>query len=227
VTIAMGLRANDGIVLCADSQQTVSGYIKIYDGKVDLSLFREPRVALAIAGAGTHDYIQTARQVILGDFPEELKKHKSIHLGIPIVLRERFLKFFDDHLSRWAYYQGRDRPTVELLIAVTGEGTHPRLFHCDGTAFHETNHKAIGVGVLLADQLLNQYVLGEYTVAQLGSLAVYVLRKVKNSVDGCGGETHVVALRKGFDFALTDHRDIKKMEQRFENLEKKRHESRS
>src|SRR5713226_602802 len=116
--------------------------------------------------------------------------------------------------------QNAKRPTVELLVAVTGKGTHPRLFHYDGTSFHETSQKAIGEGVLLADQLLTQYGFGEYKVAQLSSLAVYILHKVKKGVDGCGGETHVVALRKGFDFALTDHKEIKEMERRFEELDK-------
>jgi hypothetical protein len=34
VTIAAGFYCNEGIVLCADSQTTASGYIKNYDGKI-------------------------------------------------------------------------------------------------------------------------------------------------------------------------------------------------
>jgi 20S proteasome alpha/beta subunit len=220
MTIALGLRANDGIVLCADSQKTISGYIKTYDGKVDLHGYRDPRVIVAIAGAGTEDYIDTAQLMLLNDFDDELKQRGNLHGSIPIVLKERFLKFFDEHLARWAYFPERERPTTELLIGVTGQRTWPRIFHCDGTAFREVSQKAIGDGVLIADQLLNQYGFGDFTVAQLASLAVYILRKVKERVDGCGGETHVIGLRKGFDFALTDHKDIKEMERRFEELDK-------
>jgi hypothetical protein len=187
---------------------------------VDLHAYNDPRVVVAIAGAGTEDYIDTAQQVLLNDFSEELKQRENLHVSIPIILKERFLRFFDEHLARWAYFPEQERPTVELLVGVTGEGTYPRLFHCAGTSFHETRQKAIGEGVLIADQLLNQYGFGEYKVAQLGSLAVYILRKVKRGVAGCGGETHVVALRKGFDFALTDHKEIKDMERRFEELDR-------
>lgn len=219
MTIALGLCANDGIVLCADTQQTISGYIKTYNGKVDTTLYNDPRVVVAMAGAGTSDYIATARQSILGNFPEELKARGNVHESIPIVLKERFLTFFDEHLARWAPFSERERPMVELLVAVTGKETFPRLFHCSGTAFHETNRKAIGDGVLLADQLLMQYGFGEYKIAELSSLAVYILHKVKKGVDGCGGSTHVVALRKGFDFALTDDKEIKEMERKFEELD--------
>ena len=219
MTIALGLRADDGIVLCADTQQTISGYIKTYDGKVHTTLYDDPRVVVAVAGAGTMDYVATARQSILENFSEELKARQNVHQSIPVVLKERALQFFDEHLARWAYFPERERPTVELLIAVTGKDTYPRLFHYNGTSFHETSQKAIGDGVLLADQLLMQYGFGVHKVAELSSLAVYILHRVKKGVDGCGGSTHVVGLRKGFDFAFTDDGEIEEMERKFEKLD--------
>lgn len=83
MTIALGLRANDGIVLCADTQQTISGYIKTYDGKVDITAYNDPRVVVAMAGAGTRDYIATARQSILGNFSEELKSAETCTKAFP------------------------------------------------------------------------------------------------------------------------------------------------
>jgi len=104
MTIALGLVANDGLVLCADTQQTISGYIKTYDGKVDMHLYPEPRIVLAIAGAGTKDYIDTARQSLLENFPEELERRQEpMSLRIQVLLKERFLKFFDEHLALGAF----------------------------------------------------------------------------------------------------------------------------
>lgn len=203
MTIGLGLVGNDGLVLCADMQRTISGYTKTFDGKVGTHIFHNPRVVLSIAGAGDEDYIETAKQILLADFPEELEKRSDqIHENIPVVLKERFLNFFDEHLARWVE---SERPSVELLIGVTGKDLCPRLFHCNGTAFHQVHQKAIGSGVLVADQLLLEYVHHhDYKVAELASLAVYILRRVKNGVDGCGGETHGVVLRKGYDFAFID-----------------------
>jgi len=114
MTIALGLRANDGIVLCADTQKTISGYIKTYDGKIDLHAYNDPRVVVAIAGAGTEDYIDTAQQTLLNDFSEELRQSENLHTSIPIVLKERFLRFFDDHLARWAYFPEREEADCRI-----------------------------------------------------------------------------------------------------------------
>jgi hypothetical protein len=217
VTIAVGLATNDGIVLCADTQYTISGYIKTYDGKVDLHVFPGPHVALAIAVSGTDEYIQTAKQALLKDFPENLDTFDAVH----DLLKERWLRFFDDHIARWAYFPERDRPSVDLLIAVSGYKVRSALFHCTGTAFYETRQKAIGDGILLANELINRHCYdGVYPVAQLGSLAIYIVGKVKNGVDGCGGSTDVMAVRKGCDFALTNHNQVQQLEKEFLALEK-------
>lgn len=227
MTIALGLVGNDGLVLGADMQRTIGGYTKTFDGKVPLILYNEHRIAISIAGAGTENYIETARRVLLDDFPEQLEKHQSMPLQdrIPYILKERFLMFFDDHMARWAYFPERERPTVELLIGVTGKGLYPQLYHCDGTAFHKTYRKAIGSGVIMADQLLLQYALHEKTIQNLSTIAIYILQRVKKGVDGCGGSTSLVALRKGFDFAITDHNQIVKMESDFDELDKSLDES--
>jgi hypothetical protein len=51
VTIAVGFQCREGIVLCADSQETISGYIKLDQRKVRLQL-SAPNRAVAIEGAG-------------------------------------------------------------------------------------------------------------------------------------------------------------------------------
>jgi len=216
VTIALGMISNHGLVLCADTQHTISGYIKTYDGKVDLHLYRDPWIAVAIAGAGTDDYIVAAQQFLLRNAPDG----KNV-FEIEASLKAKCLSFFDEHLARWAYYPERERPTVELLIGVTGKNLYPRLFHYAGTAFQDVRGaKAIGDGVLLANDLITGATLGNYTVNQLCSFGIYVVAKVKRGVDGCGGSTHVVALRKGFDFAFTDQKEVDKLEQEISEMEK-------
>ena len=216
MTIAIGLRANDGIVLCADTQHTVSGYIKTYDGKVDVNIFREPFLAFALAGAGTDDYIKTAKQALMSAFPEEC----NTMVAVESILRERWLKFFSEQLGPWASFAERDRPSVELLIAATGHKLYPKMFYCGGTAFHETSQKAIGSGILLADELIGRYCFGNYTVAQLSSLAIHIIGKVKRGVDGCGGSTHIMGIRKNWDFAFVKDDDISALEKEFSDWEK-------
>jgi 20S proteasome alpha/beta subunit len=213
MTIAVGFVANDGIAICADTLQTV-GNLKTYDGKVDLHIFNDPRIVMAIAGAGSHDYIKTAKDVLLDDFPDctDLKEVRT-------TLKQRLLSFFDDHLAKWAYFPAAERPSVELLIGVTGRNIPTTLFHYEGTSFHRTSTRAIGSGVLLADDMINKYCHADYTVAQLSNIGVHIVSKVKYGVDGCGGSTHIMALRKNGDFALTEDKEIKEMEVSFSALD--------
>lgn len=113
-----------------------------------------------------------------------------------------------------------DRPSVELLVGVTGEKMHPALFYYEGTSFTKVRTKAIGLGILLAQDLLNRYShRAVLNVNQAASLGTYILSKVKKGVVGCGGPTHIVGLRRGMDFALTEGKDIELIEKDFLKFE--------
>jgi hypothetical protein len=211
VTIALGFVANDGLLLCADMEQTI-GDIKTYDGKVRDIIFKE--AAITVVGAGHVDYIQTAISAVVDHFPDS-----GTLPEVEEELRGRLLRFFDDHLARWASFPNYDRPSVELLIGVSGKKFAPRLFHYEGTAFALTSMKAIGSGVLLANDLMHRYCFGNYTINQLASLAIYILSKVKKGVVGCGGLTHITALRENRDIAWSEKVVIEKLEREFLKME--------
>jgi 20S proteasome alpha/beta subunit len=210
MTIAIGFRSNDGALLCADTQLSLTGGIKTYDGKVHIHIFQDSsnnRIVLGIAGSGDSDYISMATGKLTENFPdcENLT-------DLSAKLEERWLDFFNKHIAPWAYFPRDDRPYVELLIAVSGIRIQHALFHCTGTAFYKSDTKAIGTGILLADEMLHRYAFGIYSLEQLSVLAVYIMAKVKHSVDGCGGSTQFMALRKGGDFALSEKKEITQLE---------------
>jgi 20S proteasome alpha/beta subunit len=215
VTIAVGFFCNEGVLLCADSQQTITGYVKEYRGKIELMVMGD--FAIAIAGSGTTDYIKTAADAITQS-PLEFKNLKQFE----IVLRERCLEFFNRHILPWSSFPEAERPNVELLIAVTGS-TRPQyhaLFHSCGTSFQRVHAKAIGSGVLLANGLISQYTPEiESTLHELSSLAIYVTSKVKNQVDGCGGHTDLVVLEKSGRVGFAQPREIAELENTYDALE--------
>ena len=217
MTIAVGLRSNRGIVLCADTELSV-GDVKTYDGKVDLHIFHDQgkyRLTFALAGAGDTDYIRTAQSQLMKEFP----KCQNV-AEVEAQLEKRWLEFFNKHLAPWAYFPQHDRPYVELLIAVSGKGNvFPTLYHCTGTAFHETWRKAIGSGVILANDMLNSYTVRQRTVEDDVVLGTYIVAKAKRLVQHCGGSTHVIALRKDGDFALSDKTKIDKLEKELMEVE--------
>jgi len=206
MTIGIGFQATDGVIICADMQKTI-GDMKTYDGKVDLHIFHNAEVTLAIAGAGHDDYIQTAKSYIL----DGIKDQTCTWPEFESYLRDGLLAFFDTHMARWSSFSIMDRPSVELLIGITGKHVPTKLFHYEGTSFSAVRTKAIGLGILLAQDLLSRY----HSVLSMGeaaSLATYILAKVKRGVEKCGGPTHIVGLKAGMDFAFTFKTDIDNLE---------------
>ena len=51
-------------------------------------------------------------------------------------------------------------------------------------------------------------------------LATYIMAKVKLGVDGCGGSTHFVAMRKGGDIALSENAILDALEKELLDLER-------
>lgn len=215
MTVAIGLCGNEGIVLAADSQETISGYMKTTSrGKIHTLIFPS-RAVVSFTGAGQSDYIETAiDKAAIG-----LSDLKTLP-EIGSLLEKNLLTFFDNHLARWAFFPPNERPTVEMLIGVTTVQGAFGLFHYEGTSFHRVSQKAIGAGILLADSLISEYTSVTATVNESISAAVYILSKVKKRVDSCGGFTDLVALRKGGDFALTNSKEIEKLEEEFEIMER-------
>jgi hypothetical protein len=214
VTIAAALNCREGLIFAADSQETISGYIKQQRGKIRTILCRG-RFSFAVSGAGTTDYIEAAYQRIFDQFPEPANLYK-----IEQELRNRAQAFFDEHIARWAYFPESERPSVELLIGVAGPDVHG-AFHYSGTVLNRVSEShAIGSGILLANSLFAQYHSYNHTLVETASIAAYVLSKVKKQVDTCGGRTDMVALENSGNLAYVDSATIEVLEKDFENAEK-------
>jgi hypothetical protein len=62
----------------------------------------------------------------------------------------------------------------------------------DGTAFHRVDSKAIGAGILLANNLTEEYYDPRLSLSELINIAAFILWKVKKGVDSCGGHTDLI-----------------------------------
>ena len=214
MTIAIGLLGNHGVVLAADTQETITGYTKENVGKVPISIF--DNLTAVFAGAGDSDYIESAMEKArekLGDC-KGLKEVKG-------YLEERLVGYFDGYLANWAMFPQNERPTVEMLIGIAMKDGDCGLFHFRGTSFHSVDHKAIGTGIILANDLLSEYCWDIQDLSQLTSLAVFCMKKVKDRVDGCGGGTDIVVLKQGGDLAMLSKGEVEKLERKTLGLEGK------
>ena len=212
VTIAIGLSCNEGIVLAADSQETIS-YLKQDVGKLRSVI--TDNCIVSFAGAGDTDYIDTALQMATADLHES-----EDFLSVASHLEKRLLEFFKKHISPWSSFPSNDRPDVSLLMGITMRKTEGHgLYAYSGTAFHRVHTHSIGAGMLIADDLIGDYCFGNFNTTELIKLAVYVLLRTKRQVDGCGGFTNILVLKDGA-FTFVEGSEIEEMEKELRKKEK-------
>lgn len=196
MTIAIGLIAQDGLVLAADTQETIQGLWKNDQGKI-LSAGHSiigpiPDVGYcAISGAGGGEYIDAlARQMMerfLANPP--VATHAEAQTAFAPVLED----FHAKHILPFGHYPRDDRPHLRLVI-----GCH---FHLRGSMLFVTEenvllpsgpYQAIGIGAMLAHTLLARlYRLPMLSVWETAMLASYVMYHVKDAIDGCGKSTDI------------------------------------
>lgn len=209
MTIAVGFACDEGIILATDSQETLSDLAKEHREKIVTTFTKD--YIVAFAGAGDSDYIETAIEEA-EDYLRGCKTIKDIK-DIREKLKEGLLAFFVKHLLIWPQ---RERPGVALLIGVVTKGGHDLLYY-QGTSFYRVRQRAIGTGEILAKHLIFNYCTGAESIDEFASIAAYIISTAKTRVDGCGGFTNLIALKRGMNFGLTEPKEIDKIEAQLEN----------
>lgn len=190
MTIIAGFKCLEGVVLCADTQETFGGV-----GKRNIPKLRVERVAnesgvsLAAAFCGATNN---------GPFVDKLadlawnEARQSVSLADACVRIERSIKRTYEEYGK--IYQPGYMPDAELVYGVKADGMS-RMFHAVGPIVNEQDrHITGGAGAYLADFLASKMSRSLINVRQLVILAAYVLFQTKAHVDGCGGDSHIVVL---------------------------------
>lgn len=193
MTIAIGILCQDGIVIAADTEE-VAGYMKSVQSKIMTildSARTRPRGICAIAGAGHAGYIDALTEEIGDVFLNDTGVAGS-------QLKKTFGRcisdFYRENVVPFAAYPIADRPSVELLIAVTRQHQY-QLFQTDQTTIRtRVPHAAIGVGAPFAKVLLDRFWSPRCDTQLAQMLAVYVIYMVKEHIPDCGKFTDVTTL---------------------------------
>jgi 20S proteasome alpha/beta subunit len=196
LTIAAGFVCNDGLVLCADTQEVIPGYTKNEVNKI--RMWKDSGLCIAITGAGDTELIENAGQLIetaLTDAysPNECRWKEDFQK----IIERTFVKLFKDAILPYATFPREDRPYIDLLIAigVCGDATkYEVLFKASGTTVREIDFGAecIGSGTLVAKSLIERIYSSFLNLDDALIVACYILYHTKRWTDGCGGNTSVV-----------------------------------
>ena len=196
MTIAIGLLASDGLVFAADTQETIPGYWKNEQGKVNVcarsGLPADSGVSMGFfSGAGNSEYVSTLSLRLLKRFMAEpyISTSDDVVAALSPVLEE----FHSKHILPFGSYPSAERPTVKMIGGWLYTKGTAKLFVTEENLLHEQSfYAAVGVGSALANTLLQRfYQLDVLDVWDTMLLAAYVMNLVKESVDGCGKHTDI------------------------------------
>jgi hypothetical protein len=191
VTIAAGFYFNGGIILCADTQETIE-HSKTWTPKLIL----EPAamrgkdspddLMLAIAGAGSGPFIDKLTERAW----ESIFDAKSFEEACSSV--EESIKGTHEEYGR--IFQPGYLPNAELVYGIKMQG-QSKLFTASGPVVNEKRgYGSVGAGNYMADFLAARLHQRYLPAPQAVILAAYVLFQCKEHVDGCGGDSHIAVL---------------------------------
>lgn len=201
VTVVAGFKITGGVVLCADTQETVGGISKRNVPKLRFEpsnlRYKFDKMAagidpddLAVAFCGATDngpYLD----MLVDEAWEAAKDATSFTDACSLI--KRSIK--DTYQEYGTIYQLGQLPSTEIIYGVKMEQTS-KLFYAFGPAVSETDqYHSGGVGSYMADFIASRMYDRYLSVAQCIILAAYVLFQAKEHVEGCGGDSHIAVLR--------------------------------
>jgi len=215
MTIALGILASDGVVLAADTQYSWGQDSKTSGSKMWMR--NSPGGALAITGAGNPIYLESLAQ----RFERAFDSNESAPLDDLEQLFERILiDFHESHILPFAHLP--DSPDISVVVAVERK-TERRLWISEKNVLKPSGpHALVGAGASYGTALLSSLFQGwgcsgiPTCVAE--RIAVYVVLRVKDYVQGCGKGTHLVRLRDSVA-SYIDAPKLQILEYRFQNLD--------
>jgi hypothetical protein len=194
VTIVAGFKCYEGIVLCADTQETVG------DSKRNVPKLRFEPASITNCGVPDHELaVGFCGAGNNGVFMDEMVDRAwedvqtATSLDEACDLAKGSIKRY--HREAIQNYQTGYCPEVELIYGIKMHGSS-RLFYSLGPAVTERNtYATAGKGLYLADFLASRMYVDHINLKQCVILAAYTLFQAKENVDGCGGESHIAILR--------------------------------
>jgi 20S proteasome alpha/beta subunit len=186
MTIGVGFKCEDGIVLATDTQYTTDGLLKTLGPKL-FNVAERPDLAVIIAGAGSVPFMRLAVGQI-GAKSKQIPDGTASLPAITTIVEETLLDIFTKHV----YTVPGDQPHFELLIGIWTRSEGLNLFQTYLTSLTPVAEYAfVGLGVYVSDYALSLMYRPDITVQEAKFLAAYCVKAAKDYVDACGKETKI------------------------------------
>jgi len=188
VTIGIGIRCTDGIVLSADTLITVPGSHKYYESKIFAVSYPPLRDRSFFTFAGYPELMKTFRDkfteaALRSDFDLSVSGVKDTTEDILQEMEGAILNSLDSTGG------------LQMLCA-SFIGGNLSLLRTSETSVHKVGlYDYVGAGDSSLLRYLSSLLLTQTVSVKIGSIiASYLVTKAKQLVDGCGGETDLVQI---------------------------------
>jgi len=187
LTIVLGLRCRDGLVLCADQLMSIQGSHKYYEEKISLIDGQGWCIAFGYAGSPlTSKALQKSIEPKLLSLKDEDVNAQNIRIIVDEALGRMFSK------KQYGKFD-------QLLVAVSGKAEPPELFELrppQRNLLPAENFTCLGVGESPLIRYLGSSVYSRDIDTDLGTnVGIYLVAKAIEFIEYCGGKTNVLVLR--------------------------------
>jgi len=186
MTIAAGFHCSDGIVICADTEQTDQM------GKYQREKIFNFQDQLILTGAGHSDFIKMAFDKLCDEYRLSQPSNPS---DARVIVERMILDLYEKHIFR--FYQAGDlnRPSIDLIIAMRCSSGQPAMIKTLETAtvlggFFES----VGIGKPLFEYWAQLLYWPTLTMDIVSFLCAFILQEVKRNVYACGGHSLVFGM---------------------------------
>lgn len=185
MTIAAGVLCSDGIVVCADSEETD------YVAKYERQKIRSFENRLLVAGSGHSNYFGMTFNKICDRFKERPSDSSRARFEVEQVVS----LVHENHIFKWWKPDDPQRPYLHLVVAARCMNGELALVSSSDTAVRlHDDYVSVGEGKYLFEYWAKLFFATPRTTREASYISLFLLREVKDNVAGCGGTSHVVTL---------------------------------
>jgi len=227
VTIAAGILCQDGMVICADTEETITEERKGPQGKIRIVQHYAMPVAggeqkfdwtIGIAGAGHSDWVAVFNDGLSREVMDKFNPRRNpTHAELQQLLEAYAQQFFERYIRNYAE-NPEHRPQVQIVLLMQHHGgvLFRDMFRINDNLVLGDNFRgyvAIGTGSPVFHHLADSLLLNaSYSARQTASIAAYIMDRVKSEVRGCGGNTHIVIIEGDCSYKSIPTTRVKELE---------------
>src|SRR6266571_1478672 len=192
MTIALGILGRGGVVLGADTEETVGGTkteaLKVSTG-IAFGLQGGHPSAIAITGAGDSWYLDYLFEALVRFF----RDHENLTIGeLEVGFRKILKEFYKEHMMPFLAHE----PGLGLRLVIGAQRNNETGLWVSARSTLRKSHgsEAVGAGDTEANVVLGRAISSSHSLELIATIACHAIQRAKERVVGCGKNTVLLYL---------------------------------